>query len=357
MSQANDSSETLSPAAPLRFIRVTPQLVQHAQELQDDWCADRQEGSTRDLPEWISDVLAGGNAGERTFEAWYHQKWPMAKRLLEAGSLNTLNHMNCMRECWFEARGEVPAQPATLIPLQHQINWDTAPVDATHHRPGSIDHSPLWLKIEEGRWLFTMTGRSFWREVASDSDLVGLVERPAMPHPVAGATSGDSKAIHPVAVASDREAPAVMAEQDLFESAVAAEMCRNVAWVSSLRVDDNKLGYAKESLQHAWWGWQIRAALAAQQDNSTSGNKYRAELYDEVWQKARDLGFGNVTMALDALEKLGLKPARLEAARKAYTRLTKRTAEASGTTTYIANNDDIRALDALFGTVGQPAGS
>lgn len=34
---------------------------------------------------------------------------------------------------------------------------------------------------------------------------------------------------------------------------------------------------------------------------STTSDKYKAELYDEVWQKARDMGFANVT---DALEKL-----------------------------------------------------
>lgn len=36
-------------------------------------------------------------------------------------------------------------------------------------------------------------------------------------------------------------------------------------------------------------------------DDSTTSDKYRAELYDEVWQKARDMGFANVT---DALERL-----------------------------------------------------
>lgn len=34
---------------------------------------------------------------------------------------------------------------------------------------------------------------------------------------------------------------------------------------------------------------------------STSSDKYKAELYDEVWQKARGMGFSNVT---DALERL-----------------------------------------------------
>jgi hypothetical protein len=42
-------------------------------------------------------------------------------------------------------------------------------------------------------------------------------------------------------------------------------------------------------------------------EKRTTGDKYRAELYDEVWQKARDMGYGNVTEALIALERL--KPA------------------------------------------------
>lgn len=37
--------------------------------------------------------------------------------------------------------------------------------------------------------------------------------------------------------------------------------------------------------------------------DSTTSDKYKAELYDEVWQKARDMGFANVT---DAMAKLGV---------------------------------------------------
>ena len=40
---------------------------------------------------------------------------------------------------------------------------------------------------------------------------------------------------------------------------------------------------------------------------STTSDKYRAELYDEVWQKAKDMGFGNVTMALAELAGLRTK--------------------------------------------------
>lgn len=42
---------------------------------------------------------------------------------------------------------------------------------------------------------------------------------------------------------------------------------------------------------------------------STSSDQYKAELYDEVWQKARDMGFANVTDALEEVAKLnGIKP-------------------------------------------------
>ncbi|WP_377706268.1 hypothetical protein ACFMKY_18110 [Pseudomonas protegens] len=36
---------------------------------------------------------------------------------------------------------------------------------------------------------------------------------------------------------------------------------------------------------------------------SSTSDKYKAELYDEVWQLARDMGFGNVTDALMKLKK------------------------------------------------------
>lgn len=36
----------------------------------------------------------------------------------------------------------------------------------------------------------------------------------------------------------------------------------------------------------------------------TTSDKYRAELYDEVWQKARDMGFANVTEALARLKQV-----------------------------------------------------
>lgn len=51
-------------------------------------------------------------------------------------------------------------------------------------------------------------------------------------------------------------------------------------------------------------GTKLYARPAAQHQGepvSSTSDKYKAELYDEVWQLARDMGFGNVT---DALMKL-----------------------------------------------------
>jgi hypothetical protein len=51
--------------------------------------------------------------------------------------------------------------------------------------------------------------------------------------------------------------------------------------------------------------WNRRAAApAAPVASGTTSDKYRAELYDEVWQRARDMGYGNVTEALVELERL-----------------------------------------------------
>ena len=38
--------------------------------------------------------------------------------------------------------------------------------------------------------------------------------------------------------------------------------------------------------------------------DGTTSDKYRAELYDEVWQRARDMGFENVTEALAKLKEV-----------------------------------------------------
>lgn len=55
--------------------------------------------------------------------------------------------------------------------------------------------------------------------------------------------------------------------------------------------------------------YELRALYtrpAEQPPTSTTSDKYKAELYDEVWQLARGMGYGNVT---DALMKLqGNKP-------------------------------------------------
>lgn len=89
--------------------------------------------------------------------------------------------------------------------------------------------------------------------------------------------------------------------------------------------------------------------IARHEGDGTTSNKYKAELYDEVWKKAKDLGFANVTMALDAVLKLGVKPELLEAARKAYVRLNNRTSSDCGDIIYIADHNDMQSFEDFFG--------
>ena len=48
----------------------------------------------------------------------------------------------------------------------------------------------------------------------------------------------------------------------------------------------------------------LLAVTSVKAEQGTTSDKYRAELYDEVWQKARDMGYGNVTDALVELERM-----------------------------------------------------
>lgn len=89
--------------------------------------------------------------------------------------------------------------------------------------------------------------------------------------------------------------------------------------------------------------------ISQHEGDGTTSNKYKAELYDEVWQKARALGFSNVTMALDALYKLSVKPELLESAQKAYARLKYRVSTDSGEAFHIADQIDMQAFEAFFG--------
>lgn len=45
----------------------------------------------------------------------------------------------------------------------------------------------------------------------------------------------------------------------------------------------------------------LKILAAAKAERALEDQKYKADLYDEVWQKARDMGFANVTMALAKL--------------------------------------------------------
>lgn len=68
---------------------------------------------------------------------------------------------------------------------------------------------------------------------------------------------------------------------------------------------DVRTGYGPEEewREKATAAWNERSA-ATQPAAGTTSDQYRAELYNEVWQRARDLGYGNVTDALVALERM-----------------------------------------------------
>lgn len=50
------------------------------------------------------------------------------------------------------------------------------------------------------------------------------------------------------------------------------------------------------------------ASRAQAAPQGTTSDQYRAELYDEVWEKARSMGYGNVTNALIELERMKAAP-------------------------------------------------
>lgn len=65
-------------------------------------------------------------------------------------------------------------------------------------------------------------------------------------------------------------------------------------------------GLSAESPLRVQWLYADKAG--AEQRYSTTSDRYRAELYDEVWEKARALGHGNITEALAELERLRAAP-------------------------------------------------
>lgn len=64
----------------------------------------------------------------------------------------------------------------------------------------------------------------------------------------------------------------------------------------------------RESVQVDWGTIKNIYAKVVDCLSISSSDRYRAELYDEVWQKSRDMGYGNVTEALLALERAKAAP-------------------------------------------------
>lgn len=73
------------------------------------------------------------------------------------------------------------------------------------------------------------------------------------------------------------------------------------AWLKTWALPGNT---SREDAMYAAWKARSSHTASAEQAEGTTSDKYRAELYDEVWQKARDMGYGNVTDALAEVERL-----------------------------------------------------
>ena len=85
-----------------------------------------------------------------------------------------------------------------------------------------------------------------------------------------------------------------------------SEECARKSKARNSGTDYKRVDFVPESEHQRKLSEQAREIerLTAELGDGTTGKKYRAELYDEVWQKSRDMGYSNVTMALAELEQV-----------------------------------------------------
>lgn len=109
----------------------------------------------------------------------------------------------------------------------------------------------------------------------------------------------------------ERELLATAMKADASMGASAIELVNGWAAMEELRALLDKQAecrckrYGKDNPH---WPCLVHAEPAAQHQptpvaTGTASDKYKAELYDEVWQKARDMGYNNVTDALSETPK------------------------------------------------------
>jgi hypothetical protein len=96
--------------------------------------------------------------------------------------------------------------------------------------------------------------------------------------------------------------------EDSVHTCKPTELVRNLeselsATKQKLEADNNlKNLYRRELEQTAKQRNDLARRLEAAEGSGTTSNKYRAELYDEVWRIAKGMGYANVTDALAKLE-------------------------------------------------------
>lgn len=107
--------------------------------------------------------------------------------------------------------------------------------------------------------------------------------------------------------------PMLSVERDLIERAVQAiintsQMQPALNELHALLDKPDECRCKRYGKDNPHWPCPVQAQPAAQHQpapvaTGTASDKYKAELYDEVWQKARDMGYNNVTDALSVTPK------------------------------------------------------
>lgn len=75
--------------------------------------------------------------------------------------------------------------------------------------------------------------------------------------------------------------------------------------VEAFKLNDSMVVAATEEAIYVNWS-DVKAFFP--QAQQAEANQYKAELYDEVFSKARAMGFQNITMVLEALSNLSASP-------------------------------------------------
>lgn len=200
----------------------------------------------------------------------------------------------------FESDGEDYVKVADVLDMLGNLK-------AAEHQGEPMD----WIIVSpEG--MEPVKGLAYTKEHADKYAVAGwsvtpVYARPAAPTVPTVPTVPDGYCIMPKKLTAENGAKALLLGEFTLQSTHECPECRELEEPSEgCEICDGEGEYGQ---QHTIPWDQIKfiyakavGGLTMRPDTcSTTSDKYKAELYDEVWQLARDMGFGNVT---DALMKL-----------------------------------------------------